>query len=75
MLAAVRDGGCSGIGLDDSQPGREESKGDAYRDAIRVLLTDTLGLGLALLEGVLVLELAAHFGDGGSRRRRSKKND
>jgi hypothetical protein len=39
-----------------------------YRDAITVLLTDALGLSLALLEGVLVLELASHldgcFGSG-----------
>jgi hypothetical protein len=33
-----------------------------YRDAVGVLLADALGLGLALLKGVLVLELAAHFG-------------
>jgi len=41
-----------------------------HRNAVRVLLADTLGLGLALLEGVLVLELASHFGgvgDGGGR--------
>lgn len=35
-----------------------------YRNPITVLLSDTLGLGLALLEDVLVLELAAHL-DGG----------
>ena len=65
MSAAVRDGGCSGTGLDESFTTRTRgSQGDAYRNAIRVLLTDTLGLGLALLEGVLVLKLAAHFGDG-----------
>lgn len=33
-----------------------------YRDAVGILLSDALGLGLALLEGVLVLELAAHGG-------------
>ena len=32
-------------------------------DAIGVLLANTLGFGLALLKGVLVLELAAHFDD------------
>ncbi len=32
-----------------------------YRNAVRVLLANALGLGLALLEGVLVLKLAAHF--------------
>jgi hypothetical protein len=30
-------------------------------NAVGVLLSDALGLGLALLEGVLVLELAAHL--------------
>jgi len=36
-----------------------------YGNAVGVLLTNPLGLGLALLEGVLVLELASHFsGDG-----------
>jgi hypothetical protein len=34
-----------------------------YRDAVGVFLTDPLGLSLALLEGVLVLELGSH-GDG-----------
>jgi len=34
-----------------------------HRDAVGVLLPDALGLGLALLERVLVLELGAH--DGG----------
>ncbi len=33
-----------------------------YRNAIGVFLADALGLGLALLKGVLVLELAAHVG-------------
>ena len=33
-----------------------------YRNAVRVLLADAFGLSLALLEGVLVLKLAAHFG-------------
>ena len=35
---------------------------DTYRNAVRVLLADALGLGLALLEGVLVLELGSHIG-------------
>jgi hypothetical protein len=30
-----------------------------YRNAIRVFLADALGLGLALLESVLILKLAA----------------
>jgi hypothetical protein len=34
-----------------------------HRDAVGVLLPDALGLGLALLEWVLILELGAH-GDG-----------
>ena len=38
-------------------------QGDTHGDAIRVLLADTLGLRLALLEGVLVLELGTHGGD------------
>lgn len=43
--------------------GREQSvKLSTYRNAIRVLLANALGLSLALLEGVLVLELAAHVG-------------
>jgi hypothetical protein len=33
-----------------------------YGNAVVVLLTDALGLSLALLEGVLVLELGAHLG-------------
>ena len=39
---------------------RCEERAATYRNAIRVLLTDALGLGLALLERVLVLELGAH---------------
>lgn len=39
----------------------------AYRNTIRVLLADTLGLSLALLEGMLVLELGSH-GDESSNR-------
>jgi hypothetical protein len=35
-----------------------------HRDAVGVLLPDALGLGLTLLEGVLVLELGAHVGGG-----------
>ena len=31
-----------------------------YRNAVSVLLADTLSLSLALLEGVLVLKLGAH---------------
>ena len=33
-----------------------------HRNAVGVLLPDALGLGLALLERVLVLELGAHVG-------------
>ena len=36
-----------------------------YRNAISILLANALGLSLALLERVLVLELAAHD-DGGN---------
>lgn len=44
-----------------------------HRDAVGVLLPDALGLSLALLERVLVLELGAHVGgcvlvDGGGLR-------
>lgn len=39
--------------------------GVTYWDTVKVLLANTLGLSLALLEGVLVLELGSHF--GGSR--------
>ena len=35
---------------------------DAYGNAVGVLLTDTFGLSLTLLEGVLVLKLGSHFG-------------
>lgn len=35
-----------------------------YGNPIRVFLSDALGLGLALLEGMLVLKLASHFGGG-----------
>lgn len=41
---------------------KERGRGRTYGNAIRVLLANALGLGLALLEGVLVLELASHFG-------------
>lgn len=37
-------------------------KASTYGNAISVLLANTLGLGLALLEGVLVLELGSHLG-------------
>jgi hypothetical protein len=33
---------------------------DTHGNAVRVLLANALGLSLALLEGVLVLKLAAH---------------
>lgn len=33
-----------------------------HRNAVGVFLTDALGLGLALLKGVLILKLAAHVG-------------
>ncbi len=33
-----------------------------YGNAVGIFLTDALGFGLALLEGVLVLELATHVG-------------
>jgi len=36
-----------------------------YRNTVSVLLSDALGLGLALLEGVLVLELGSHLGGDG----------
>jgi hypothetical protein len=43
--------------------GKEQSmKLSTYRNTIRVLLANALGLSLALLEGVLVLKLAAHIG-------------
>ena len=41
---------------------------DAYRDAIGVFLANTFALGLALLEGVLVLELGPH-NDGINRNK------
>lgn len=34
-----------------------------YRNAVSILLTDTLSFSLALLEGVLVLELGTHVDD------------
>lgn len=36
------------------------SRCTSYRNAVRIFLTDALGLGLALLERVFVLELASH---------------
>ena len=36
--------------------------GDTHGNAVSVLLTDALSLSLALLEGVLVLELGSHLG-------------
>lgn len=33
-----------------------------YRNSVGVLLSDALSFGLALLEGVLVLELGTHLG-------------
>lgn len=35
---------------------------NTYGNAVGVFLTDALGFGLALLEGVLILKLAAHVG-------------
>lgn len=43
----------------------EDVVGRTYWDTVKILLANTLGLSLALLEGVLVLELGSHF--GGSR--------
>lgn len=43
----------------------KEKVDSTHGDAVGVLLSDALGLSLALLERVLVLELAAHD-DGGS---------
>lgn len=34
----------------------------SYGDTVKILLADTLGLSLTLLEGVLVLELGSHLG-------------
>lgn len=43
----------------------KESFEVTYRNTVSILLSDALGLSLALLEGMLVLELAAHVdGDG-----------
>lgn len=42
----------------DEQP--SEHRDMTYRDAISVFLADTLSFRLALLEGVLVLELGPH---------------
>ena len=59
---------CGNVGEQgDSAKGAVTSGGErgAHRNAVRILLTDALGLGLALLKGVLVLKLAAHLdGDG-----------
>lgn len=44
----------------ETQGERERRASYTYRNAVGVLLTDTLGLSLALLEGVFVLELGAH---------------
>lgn len=40
---------------------RRGAKRSTHGNAVVVLLTDALGLGLALLKGVLVLELGAHL--------------
>jgi hypothetical protein len=48
--------------------GEQTADGDTHGNAILILLADAFGLGLSLLEGVLVLELAAHFDDGRRRR-------
>lgn len=59
---------------DDQARGGEglQVAGTTYGNAVGVFLTDALGLSLALLEGMLVLELAAHDGgdddDGGDER-------
>ena len=34
---------------------------NTHRNTVGILLTNALGLSLALLEGMLVLELAAHI--------------
>lgn len=50
-------------GDEDDDGGEDEDMSSTYGNAVGILLADALGLGLALLEGVLVLELATH--DGG----------
>ena len=35
-----------------------------YRNTVGILLSDALSFGLALLEGMLVLELRTHVDDG-----------
>ena len=45
-----------------SHKGTDGRRGiETYRNAIRILLADALGLGLALLERVLVFEFGAHL--------------
>lgn len=47
----------------DEGGGRRE---EAYRYTVSVFLSDAFGFGLALLEGVLILELGTHGGGGES---------
>ena len=69
---AFVDGGCTGSSrhrrLKHAElritKGSMENKVIAYRNPVGIFLSDALGLGLALLEGVLVLELRAHDGSG-----------
>lgn len=50
----------------NNESGGKGCKNITYRNAVTVLLANPLGLGLALLEGMLVLELASHLdGDCG----------
>jgi hypothetical protein len=43
---------------------KENEGGNTHGNAVGVFLADALGLGLALLKGMLVLELGTHL-DGG----------
>ena len=57
----------SALRVDEKQQQRQQARRCVtHGNAIGVLLTNTLGLGLALLKGVLVLELAPHI-DGINR--------
>lgn len=45
----------------------KEMRRETYRNAVRILLPDALGLSLALLEGMLVLELGSHVCGGDAK--------
>lgn len=54
---------------------RTVALGDTHGDAVQIFLANTFGLSLALLKGMLVLELGSHFEGGVGDRTRGSVED